>query len=73
MSVEENIISYVRIRPVPETDEKILEKIDDKSVIIARTNEKFSFGNLLSILIGVKDLSDIHPSNVLMYGGVDSS
>lgn len=44
MSVEENIISYVRIRPVSETDERILEKIDDKSVIISRTNEKFSFG-----------------------------
>lgn len=43
MSFEENIISYVRIRPVQDT-EKILEKIDDKSVIISRTGEKFSFG-----------------------------
>lgn len=44
MSIEENIISYVRIRPVSE-GEKIVEKIDEKSVIISRTNEKFSFGN----------------------------
>ncbi|EWS71122.1 kinesin motor catalytic domain protein (macronuclear) [Tetrahymena thermophila SB210] len=42
MSIEENIITCLRIRPVQDS-EKIIECVDDKSVIIARTKEMFSF------------------------------
>jgi hypothetical protein len=50
MNQEENIISYVRVRPVQDT-EKILENVDEKSVIISRTSEKFSFGKILNSLL----------------------
>ena len=52
----ENILACVRIKPVinKETDEKICGKLDEKSIIMFKTNEKYNFGTDVKNLFNIR-------------------